>query len=113
MHELQKAQIPIYAGVDWGFTHDSVIVIAANLPNGEVWILDCFAAPGLEFVDVLENAKGYRDKYGIQKWFCKSSRNMCLVSTILINVRIEFHQQLRTNITKINKRYNFLEGKDI
>jgi intein/homing endonuclease len=68
--ELKKADIPIYAGVDWGYTHDSVIIVVAYLPIGEVWVLDCFAAPGLEFVDVLENAKGYRDKYGIQRWFC-------------------------------------------
>ena len=70
LNELKKADIPIYAGVDWGYTHDSVIIIVAYLPTGEVWILDCFAAPGLEFVDILENAKAYRDKYGVQKWFC-------------------------------------------
>jgi hypothetical protein len=70
LYELQKAQVPIYAGVDWGYTHDSVIIVVAFLPTGEVWILDCFASPGLEFVDVLEAAKAYRDKYNIQKWFC-------------------------------------------
>jgi len=70
LYELKKAEVPIFAGVDWGYTHDAVIVIVAQLPTGEVWVLDCFASPGLEFVDILETAKGYRDKYGVQRWFC-------------------------------------------
>ena len=70
LYQLKEAKIPLYAGVDWGFTHDSVILIIAFLPNGEVWVIDCFAAPGLEFSDVLLTAMSYRDKYGIQKWFC-------------------------------------------
>ncbi len=70
LHELKKADIPLYAGVDWGYTHDSVIIVVAMLPTGEVWVLDCFASPGLEFADVLEAAKSYRDKWGIQRWFC-------------------------------------------
>lgn len=69
INELQKLEIPIHAGVDWGYTHDSVIIIMALLPTGEVWIIDCYAAPGLEFSDVLEIAKSYRDKYKVQKWF--------------------------------------------
>lgn len=69
LHELQKAQIPLYAGVDWGYTHDTVIMAVAYLPTGEVWVLDCYASPGLEFSDVLEIAKSFRDKYNIQKWF--------------------------------------------
>lgn len=64
-----KAGIPFFAGVDWGFTHDFVIVIAAMLPNGEVWIMETFASPGLEFADQLEIGKSFRDKYKIQAWF--------------------------------------------
>jgi hypothetical protein len=70
LYQLQKADIPFYAGVDWGFTHDSVILIVCKMPTGEIWVIDCFAAPGLEFSDVLQTAMAYRDKYGIQKWFC-------------------------------------------
>lgn len=69
LHEMHRLEIPFYAGVDWGFTHDSVIIIAALLPTGEVVIVDCFAAPGLEFSDVLTTAISYRDKYKVQKWF--------------------------------------------
>ena len=68
--ELQRNEIPLYAGVDWGYTHDAVIIIIAKLPNGEIWVIDCFASPGLEFSDILLTAMSYRDKYGISKWFC-------------------------------------------
>lgn len=73
LYQLKLANIPFYAGVDWGFTHDSVILIVAKMPNGEIWVIDCWAAPGLEFEDVLISAMSYRDKYGIQKWFCDQS----------------------------------------
>ena len=69
LNAIINAQIPLYAGVDWGYVHDSVIIVAALLPNGQVWIVDCFASPGLEFSDVLEIAISFRDKYTIQKWF--------------------------------------------
>jgi hypothetical protein len=82
LYELQKAEIPFYAGVDWGLggPHDSVIIVIALLPTGEVWVVDCFAAPGLEFSDVLEIAKSYRDKYKIQKWFCDTALPAMLTS---------------------------------
>lgn len=70
INELNKAGIPFYAGVDWGYTHDAVILIVAMLPNGEVWVVDCYAAPGLEFSDVLMVAISFRDRYNIYKWFC-------------------------------------------
>jgi hypothetical protein len=80
LHEMHKADIPFYAGVDWGFTHDSVIIIVAYLPTGEVLIMDCFAVPGLEFADVLTSAMAYRDKYKIQKWFCDTANPASLKS---------------------------------
>lgn len=64
-----KAGIPFYAGVDWGYTHDFVIVIMAMIPNGEVWLMETFASPGLEFADQLEIGKSFRDKYKIAAWF--------------------------------------------
>lgn len=70
LQKLHQLEIPIYAGVDWGYVHDSVIILMAKLPNDEIWVIDCFAAPGLEFQDILQIAISYRDKYKIQKWFC-------------------------------------------
>lgn len=70
LQELIRLGIPMYAGVDWGFTHDSVILIVALIPNGEVWVLDCWSAPGMEFTDILDVAIKFRDRYIISKWFC-------------------------------------------
>lgn len=70
---MKMLRIDFYAGVDWGYTHDFVIVIFAKLPNGEIWIMDCYSAPGLEFSDCLEAAKVYRDLYVPTKWFCDTA----------------------------------------
>lgn len=66
---LRTAGVEIYTGVDWGFTHDAVIVVVAKLPDGQIWVLDCFASPGLEFSDMLDIGCKFRDRYGPQKWF--------------------------------------------
>lgn len=70
LEAMFKAGIQFYAGVDWGYTHDFVIVITALIPNGEVWVMETFASPGLEFADQLEVGKSFRDKYPIQAWYC-------------------------------------------
>jgi hypothetical protein len=70
LFKMQTLGIRFYAGVDWGYTHDFVIVIFAMIPNGEVWIVDCYSMFGLEFSDCLEVAKTYRDKYNVESWFC-------------------------------------------
>ena len=71
--KMQTLGISFYAGVDWGYTHDFVIVVFAKMPNGQIWIVDCFSSPGLEFADQLEVAKTYRDRYNIEKWFCDTA----------------------------------------
>lgn len=70
LHAMQQAGIVFYAGVDWGYTHDFVIVIMAVIPNGEVWLMETYASPGLEFADQLEIAKNFRDKYNVSAWYC-------------------------------------------
>lgn len=70
---LKGLNIRFYAGVDWGYTHDFVIVVFAMIPNGDVWIVDCYSQSGLEFSDCLEIAKTYRDKYSIERWFCDTA----------------------------------------
>lgn len=73
LHEMKKLGIVFYCGLDWGYTHDYVICVLASIPNGEIWLMDTYASPGLEFVDQLEIAKTYRDKYAIHKWFVDTS----------------------------------------
>ena len=70
LRALQERNVPVYAGVDWGYTHDAVIIMVAKLDNGEIWVLDCYAAPGLEFSDMLLSGLTYKEKYAIQKWYC-------------------------------------------
>jgi hypothetical protein len=67
---LRSLDIPIYCGVDWGFTHEAVIMAMAKIPNGEVWVIDCFASPKLEIQDLLPIAISFRDKYKPIKWYC-------------------------------------------
>jgi len=70
---LRSLDIPIYCGVDWGFTHDAVILVMANIPNGEVWIIDAFSSPKLEIQDLLPVAINFRDKYKPRKWYCDTN----------------------------------------
>ncbi len=67
---LRSLEIPIYCGVDWGFTHDAVILVLAKIPNGELWIIDCFTSPRLEIQDLLPVAINFRDKFHPMKWWC-------------------------------------------
>jgi hypothetical protein len=71
--KMRELGIEFFAGVDWGFSHDTVITVVAEIPNGEIWLMDTFASPGLEFSDVLLQAITYRDKYGPSKWFCDTA----------------------------------------
>ena len=41
----------------------------ARIPNGEVWIIDCFTSPRLEIQDLLPVAMNFRDKFTPMKWF--------------------------------------------
>lgn len=70
LQAMHDAGIQFFAGVDWGYTHDFTIIIMAMLPNGEVWVVDSFAAPGLEMADMLRIAIPYNEKYRVQAWFC-------------------------------------------
>lgn len=69
IYEMKKAGVLFYAGVDWGYTHPFCICILAMIPNGDIWLVETYSAPGLEFSDQLEVAKTYRDKYDVHKWY--------------------------------------------
>ena len=63
-----------YAGLDWGFTHESAFVIFAKGALGPSFIVDCFAEPGLELADFIEKCVEYQKKYPISKWFCDQAQ---------------------------------------
>ena len=70
---LKTLGIPVHCGVDWGHTHDAVILAMARIPNGEVWIIDCFASPRLEIQDLVLVALNFKEKYNVVKWYCDTS----------------------------------------
>jgi hypothetical protein len=80
LFQMRTLGIRFFAGVDWGYTHDFVIVIFAMIPNGEVWIVDCYSQDGLEFSDCLAAAITYRDKYNVERWFCDPAQPAFLKS---------------------------------
>lgn len=70
---LKELQIPIYCGVDFGDTHDAVIMAMAKIPNGEVWVIDCFASPKLEIQDLIPVAVNYKDRFSPIKWYADTA----------------------------------------
>jgi len=72
MHQMG---IPFYAGVDWGFTDESTIVIGAVLPDGQIWIMDLISASGLEDTDLIDKyAAEFDEIYRPKRWYCDSSQ---------------------------------------
>ena len=70
---IKTLGIPVHCGVDWGHTHESVILAMAKIPNGEVWIVDCFASPRLEIQDLIPIALNFKEKYNVVKWWADTS----------------------------------------
>ena len=70
---IKSLDLPVNCGVDWGHTHDSVILVMATIPNGEVWVIDCFASPKLEIQDLIPVAVAFKEKYNVRKWYADTS----------------------------------------
>ena len=70
---LRQLDIPVSCGVDWGHTHDAVILAMAHLPNGEVWVIDCFSSPKLEIQDLVPVALSFKERHNVRKWYCDTS----------------------------------------
>lgn len=73
INALHNMDAEIYAGVDFGFTNHSVIVILARISTGYSFILDTYSMPGLETHDFAEIALQYQEKYKVKKWFCDNA----------------------------------------
>lgn len=70
---IKQLDLPVYCAVDWGFEHDAVILVAVKVPNGEVWLIDCFSSPQLEIQDLLKVAINFKDRFSPRKWYCDSA----------------------------------------
>jgi hypothetical protein len=66
---MRQLGIQFYAGLDWGYTKEFTIVVVAKMPNGDFWLVDNYASPGLELSDQVEKGIHYQEKYNISKWF--------------------------------------------
>lgn len=69
---IKNLDVNIYAGVDWGYRHDSTIVILAKFPNFSI-ILDTYASSGLEVHEFKDVALEFHEKYNVSTWFCDTA----------------------------------------
>ena len=72
--EMHRRGIKFSAGVDWGYRHAFAIVISAEMHNGEWWLVDAVAIPGLELEEMVKISKEMRDKYRIKRWFADTAQ---------------------------------------
>lgn len=70
---IKSLDLPVNCGVDWGHTHDAVLLAMVTLPNGEVWVIDCFASPKLEIQDLVPVALNFKDRLNVRKWYADTS----------------------------------------
>ena len=110
--EMQKVGVEFYCGVDWGFRHDFVILVVARIPNGEWWLLETYACPGLEFDDMLETAKTFRDKYNPMKWFCDTAMPAYIKSFNKNGMRcVDFKKDVMGGISAVRSKITNSSGK--
>ena len=69
MQEIVNLNLPINAGLDWGFTNEFSFAIFAEMPWGEVWMIDSFGQSELETDDKVATSLPYQEKYGVSKWW--------------------------------------------
>jgi len=61
--------VKIEAGVDWGYTNEFAITVAAFMPGGKSFVLYNFAAPNFELDDCVKIALEIQERFGVQKWW--------------------------------------------
>jgi hypothetical protein len=70
---LHDTEARFYAGVDWGYTHESTIVVMAVTASGYSFIIDTYGSPGLEIHEFVEICASYQERYNIGRWFCDNA----------------------------------------
>ena len=61
---LTEMGIDLYAGLDWGFTHNFVFLIIAVDGAGRTFVLDCLSASGLELDDAVAMSVDRANPFG-------------------------------------------------
>jgi hypothetical protein len=67
---IKSLGVKIEAGVDWGYTNEFSITVAAIMPGGQSFIIYNFAASGFELDDCVKVALEIQERFGVQKWWC-------------------------------------------
>lgn len=62
LSKMVQAGVRFKATVDWGFRHFWVLLVFAEMPNGDVWIVDCHALSELELDDQVRITKRESEK---------------------------------------------------
>jgi phage terminase large subunit len=70
LRELHKRKVPIYAGIDWGFTAPSAITIAAIDHSDNVYVLKAFQVKGMNDPTFIHYCKTrFHRKYKVQMYY--------------------------------------------
>lgn len=66
---IKKMEYPVFCSVDWGSTNASAFIVGVVIPNGDFWILDCYAQTDLELDDLVAKGLELQELYNIQKFY--------------------------------------------
>jgi hypothetical protein len=69
VNQMKISGVKFYVGGDWGYTHNTSMVVVALMPNGDIWGIDSRAVSGLEFDQMLNMGIELRDLYRPVKWY--------------------------------------------
>jgi Hom_end-associated Hint/LAGLIDADG-like domain len=67
--EIVNLNLPVYSGLDWGYTKEFAFQVYCHMPWGDVWVLDTFGMPELELDDQVGYATQYQERYGVLRWW--------------------------------------------
>jgi len=70
---ILQLELDVYAGLDWGYTHEFTIVVGAHIPNGDFWILESFGMTGLELDDQKRYATELKERWNIRTFYADTA----------------------------------------
>jgi hypothetical protein len=70
---IYQLNLPVYAGLDWGYTKEFAIVVGVQIPNGDFWIVETFGESDLELDDQLKVGQALNERWHIRQWFADTA----------------------------------------